>query len=92
MAIKIFEDLAGLGVKDILDIYAGINQANIDKGIAKSNQQLQEWQAQGILAMQKAQAAMPLGSLTPSGTNPVYVIGAVLVVAALGYVVLAKVK
>jgi len=85
--MQLLDDLSGLGVKDVLDIYARINQAKIDRGIAASNSQIAEWQAQGLLAMQQAQAYQPFAG---TGLSNGALMIAALAVVAVGVVFAVK--
>lgn len=53
---QIIDDIKSIGVKDLFDAYAVVNQQNINKGIAKSQNYLNELNAQAELYRAKALA------------------------------------
>ena len=92
MEFRLLEDLQGIGVKDILDIWAGVKQQELNAGIAKSQNNVNEWNAQAAIAQARALALAPLGTLSPGFNKQWLVLGAVFVVLGVGYVVLTKIK
>ena len=90
--MQILDDLSNFGVKDIFDIYAGVQRAKIDQGIARSNSQIAEWNAQGALAMAQAQAAMAYQPFGNTGLSNGALMIAALAVVAVGVVFAVKAK
>lgn len=49
------EDTLGFGVKDVFELYKGINQANLDKSYQRSQNNINEWNAKASLLSQQMQ-------------------------------------
>lgn len=85
--IALVDDLSGLGVKDIFGLAATWNQSRIDAGIAKTKNQIAEWEAQYKLLALQNQSAGGGGSSAAngSGNSPLLLVGGLLLLAGIGY-------
>lgn len=85
--IGIIDDLSNLTVKDAFGLAAMWNQSRIDAGIAKTQMQMAEWEAQYKLQALKNQSASGGGGNQASGggNNPLLLVGGLLIIAGLGW-------
>jgi len=85
---KIFSDIQSIGVKDLFDAYAAVNQQNISKGVSKSQNYINELNAQAELF--RAQAIANANSIGVAVKDNKLITIAVL--AALGFVAYKLIK
>lgn len=85
----------GLNVKDVLDVFAGVNAANIAKGTAKSQNLVMELKAQAELETVRGQnelarwMQMSQAEVAGVGITPALMLGAVAIVG-LGLVLVIR--
>lgn len=83
---QIFKDLKSIGIKDLFDSYAAVNQVNIAKGVAKTNNQIAEWNALAELERMQQSSANAWSTVgTATNGNPMLVLGALLLVGYVAY-------
>jgi hypothetical protein len=89
---KILTDIKGLGISDLFNVYAQINQQNINKGIAKSQNFLNELNAQADLYRAKnGVITKSTGLLNPNAKTDWAKYGLIAVVVLVaGYVLVKK--
>lgn len=91
MAAQIFQDLNAFGIKDAFALYAQLEQQKIDKGLAKSTNQINEWNAQAaFLSLQQQAQEQAAKDGKQAGSNKLLIAGAAALVLVLAYVALAK--
>lgn len=93
--IRLLDDLKSLGVKDLLDVYAGVNQAKIAQGTAESQNLIAKMRAQAELTAQNFQMeqlrALNMQNLTGSTSGRALMVGGAVLVVGLGlYLALRK--